>query len=247
MPRWSFEKFPDCDETLTTQMKSVGEAMAIGRTFKEAFQKCIRSMEIKRYGYGLDGIDKWAKANLPELGRDEAVVEGDDRPWRNDGDRSAWPTRKKSTRSSWPIAEAVLIDKLTRPCQGRPYYIRYAMKMGWSDERIHDLTRIDPWFLSQMRELVEFEDHLHAAGRLRPFSRDRTRCCSQSARLLQAAAGTSDRADAGRQDAAHGAEPVTYRLVDTCAAEFEAVTPYYYSSRDQGVLRIDDMKHAHRR
>ena len=69
MPRWTFEKFPDCDETLTTQMKSVGEAMAIGRTFKEAFQKCIRSMEIQRYGFGLDDNDAWLKALRGDTGR----------------------------------------------------------------------------------------------------------------------------------------------------------------------------------
>jgi len=95
IPRWTFEKFPDADETLTTQMKSVGEAMAIGRTFKEALQKGIRSMEVKRVGFGLDKLD-------PEL----------------------------------PIDEEKLTRKLAVPSQGRLYFVRAAMKMGWSIDRI---------------------------------------------------------------------------------------------------------------
>ena len=119
MPRWTFEKFPEADETLTTQMKSVGEAMSIGRTFKESFQKAIRSMEVKRFGFGLDKNDEWFRANR--------------------GDKEA----------IWPIDDDTMIRKLSVPSQGRMYYIRYALKLGWSLERIHELTRIDPWFLDQ--------------------------------------------------------------------------------------------------
>ena len=135
MPRWTFEKFPEADETLTTQMKSVGEAMSIGRTFREAFQKAIRSMEVKRFGYGLDTQDRWLAA---ERGGD---VE-------------------------WPVDEETLTRKLAVPCQGRLYYVRYALKIGWSLERINDLTGIDPWYLDQFRSLVQFEDRLLACSSL---------------------------------------------------------------------------------
>src|SRR4051812_7815078 len=125
IPRWTFEKFPDADETLTTQMKSVGEAMAIGRTFKEALQKGIRSMEVKRFGFGLDKNDKSLKPG------------------------------------EFPIPEDTLRRKLAVPSQGRFYYIRYALKMGWTIEQVHQLTNIDPWFLAQMKELVDFETQLN--------------------------------------------------------------------------------------
>ncbi|HUB25936.1 MAG TPA: carbamoyl-phosphate synthase large subunit, partial [Tepidisphaeraceae bacterium] len=122
IPRWTFEKFPDADETLTTQMKSVGEAMSIGRTFKEALQKGIRSMEVKRFGFGLDKLDHPLPIPLEKLRR-----------------------------------------KLASPSQGRLYYVRYALKMGWSIEQIHELARIDPWFLGQMKQLADFEEELLAS------------------------------------------------------------------------------------
>ncbi|RPI60937.1 MAG: carbamoyl-phosphate synthase large subunit, partial [Planctomycetaceae bacterium] len=144
IPRWTFEKFPDADETLTTQMKSVGEAMSIGRTFKEALQKGIRSMEVKRYGLGLDSNDKWLKS-VRKPAKDEA--------------KNAIPDD-----TPFPIEESKLCRKLSVPSQGRLYYIRYAFKMGWTVERIFDLTKIDPWFLTHIKELVEFENELVAAA-----------------------------------------------------------------------------------
>src|SRR5580658_6583602 len=152
IPRWTFEKFPDADETLTTQMKSVGEAMAIGRTFKEALQKGIRSMEVKRFGFGLDQYDKWLngqKAGTASQGREATKGESPDKT-----------TQGESVDQEWPIPEEKLRRKLAVPSQGRLYYIRYAMKMGWSVDRIHELTKIDRWFLSQMKELVDFESDL---------------------------------------------------------------------------------------
>ena len=146
MPRWTFEKFPEADETLTTQMKSVGEGMSIGRTFKESLQKAIRSMEVKRFGFGLDRNDKW-------LADRQGTAE--------DG--------------TWPIEEDHLHRKLSVPSQGRLYYVRYAMKMGWTDDRIHQLTSIDPWFLAQFRELVEFEDELCAHQSLEDLPSERLR------------------------------------------------------------------------
>ena len=167
IPRWTFEKFPDADETLTTQMKSVGEAMSIGRTFKEALQKGIRSMEVKRFGLGLDKIDKWWKnetRNAPpqkrETRNDEGVV-------KTLGDRGSDMVRKlaeEQAATSWPIPEEKLKRKLAVPSQGRMYYIRYAFKMAWTVEQVFALTKIDPWFLTQMKQLVEFEDELVQAS-----------------------------------------------------------------------------------
>ena len=133
IPRWTFEKFPDADETLTTQMKSVGEAMSIGRTFKESLQKGIRSMEVKRFGLGLDRNDKWLKSLRP-ASEGASVI-----------DRSGENTE-------YPIEKSKLRRKLAIPSQGRMYYIRYAFKMGWSVEDVYDLTKIDRWFLTQMKQ-----------------------------------------------------------------------------------------------
>ena len=208
IPRWTFEKFPDADETLTTQMKSVGEAMAIGRTFKEALQKGIRSMEVKRFGLGLDGNDKWLKARRHEgtEARSEGIGE---------------------EGFEWPIAEQKLRRKLAVASQGRMYYIRYALKMGWTIDQIHALTKIDRWFLSQMKELVEFEQELVD----RPLDVGVLARAKQygysDVQLAQAAGTTPGEVRVARERA--GIRPV-YKLVDTCAAEFEAATPYYYST-----------------
>jgi len=184
IPRWAFEKFPEADETLTTQMKSVGEAMSIGRTFKESLQKGIRSMEIKRFGLGLDANDVWLKAIRPKEPRASAraavpnaatmMQQGEAARAEARGSlegtiktsRAAEPPAdtKEEHAADWPIPLDVLRDKLARPCQGRLYYIRYAYKMGWTTEQIFDLTQIDPWFLDNIKELVEFEDELVAAA-----------------------------------------------------------------------------------
>jgi carbamoyl-phosphate synthase large subunit len=244
IPRWTFEKFPDADETLTTQMKSVGEAMAIGRTFKEALQKGVRSMEVKRFGFGLDKYDKWLNSQRgmgvspmrkDEHGRDARATEQSDKT-----------TQGESLDHEWPIPEDKLRRKLSVPSQGRLYYIRYAMKMGWTVEQIHNLTNIDPWFLAQMKDLVEFENDLINAAAKALF-KDSANSASSFASLPEAPVlirrakelGYSDIQLAGvfginaaairafRQS--HNIEPV-YKLVDTCAAEFEAATPYYYST-----------------
>jgi carbamoyl-phosphate synthase large subunit len=128
VPRFAFEKFVQADPTLNTQMKSVGEAMAIGRTFKEALQKCLRSLEIGRSGLG-----------------------GDGRPWRVGaevyGDRDILPRE-------------LIIGKLSVPNAERVFFIRHAMRAGFSLEEIHELTRIDRWFLKQIEEIVECEEAL---------------------------------------------------------------------------------------
>jgi carbamoyl-phosphate synthase large subunit len=209
MPRWTFEKFPEADETLTTQMKSVGEAMSIGRTFKEALQKAIRSMEVKRFGLGLDANDWWLQARrAPDS---EAIVH-------------------------WPIAEETLVRKLSVPSQGRLYYVRYAFKAGWALERIRALTGIDPWYLDQIAQLVEFEDRLieHESFDTVPaellFEAKRLGYSDpQLANLWLGGISTTTILEARRRRKALGVEPV-FKLVDTCAAEFEAVTPYFYST-----------------
>ncbi len=128
IPRFAFEKFPQADPTLTTQMKSVGEAMAIGRTFKESFQKCLRSLEIGRSGLG-----------------------GDGKPWRVGsevyGDRDVLPRDLITRKLSVPNAERV-------------FFIRHAFRAGFSEQEVHDLTKIDPWFLRQMREIVDLEEEI---------------------------------------------------------------------------------------
>jgi carbamoyl-phosphate synthase large subunit len=221
MPRWTFEKFPEADETLTTQMKSVGEAMAIGRTFKESLQKVIRSMELKRFGLGLDKNDNWLAAQRAVDGKkpDGSVVE-------------------------WPIHEDRLTRKLSVPSQGRFYFIRYAMKMGWSIDRVNELTRIDKFFLYQFKELVDFEDQLVEAKTLEGVDRELMQRAKElgysDAQLAYLYLGNIS-SEAILQVRTHrkglGVEAV-FKCVDTCAAEFEAVTPYYYSTYQRGTRKV---------
>ena len=245
IPRWTFEKFPDADETLTTQMKSVGEAMAIGRTFKEALQKGIRSMEVKRFGFGLDRYDKWLNSQrsmaVPAMSR-SLQKQGRDAPATVDADDKT--TQGESLDHEWPIPEEKLLRKLSVPSQGRLYYIRYAMKMGWSIDRINELTRIDRWFLAQMKQLVEMGDKLLAAADKVKAGWD-----AEVIDLVRQAKlwGYSDVQLATiwqmpplefRKRRVEVMKPV-YKLVDTCAAEFEAATPYYYSTYEMPYTRPD--------
>ncbi|HEY0792400.1 MAG TPA: carbamoyl-phosphate synthase large subunit [Chthoniobacterales bacterium] len=186
VPRFNFEKFPQADATLTTQMKSVGEAMAIGRTFKEALQKALRSLEIGQAGLGAGGKDRQpsnGKWDLEEI-------------------------RRKLTNASWD----------------RIFFVRYALLAGLTIPQIHDLTGIDPWFLENIRQIVDEENCIREG-----------RCDLRRAKRF----GFSDRQIAhltGRSESEVRTERIsagilpTYRLVDTCAAEFEAYTPYYYST-----------------
>ncbi|MGD9690852.1 MAG: carbamoyl-phosphate synthase large subunit [Phycisphaerales bacterium] len=252
IPRWTFEKFPEADETLTTQMKSVGEAMAIGRTFCESLQKAIRSMEVKRFGLGLDKNDKWLVA-LRAFGAAHHIQN----PWdaatdvlipSTETETAAPPGVKPEAHTGpelrtadgevveWPIPEDKLTRKLAVPSQGRLYYIRYALKLGYTPERIHEITRIDPWFLDQVARLVEFELELLEFNDLESLTPDVMRRAKQlgysDAQLAYLYLGdikpdTVLKVRAHRQKL--GIEPV-YKLVDTCAAEFEAATPYYYST-----------------
>jgi carbamoyl-phosphate synthase large subunit len=193
VPRFAFEKFPEANPELTTQMKSVGETMAIGRTFKESFQKALRGLEVGSFGFGCDGKDLWATPEQP--GIDEVRA------------------------------------KLSRPGDQRVWNIRYAMKYGTSVEEIHELTGIDPWFLDNLLEIVELEDELRQQGTIRQMSNALLRRAKQfgfSDRQLATILGSTEldvRAERCRRGIV-----ATFKAVDTCAAEFEAYTPYYYST-----------------
>jgi carbamoyl-phosphate synthase large subunit len=201
IPRFTFEKFPQADPTLTTQMKSVGEAMAIGRTFKEAFQKAIRSLEIGRFGFGADGKDR-----EPRLGN---------------GD--------------WNVEE--IQRKLLNPSWDRIFFIRYGLLAGLTVARIKELTGIDPWFLENLRSLVVAESEIRAKTLpLRAAKR-----LGFSDRQIAHLTGCTE-ADVRKGRHTESILP-TYRLVDTCSAEFEAYTPYYYSTYgEENEIRESDRR-----
>ena len=229
MPRWTFEKFPEADETLTTQMKSVGEAMAIGRTFKEAFQKVIRSMEVKRFGFGLDNNDRWLRHVRAGAAAAGTATSTETKVLR--------PTEAAS--ADWPIPEETLLRKLAVPSQGRLYFVRYALKMGWGVDRVYEITKIDRWFLRQFEELVRFEDRILSVKSPEACPRELMFTAKQhgysDAQLANAWLGEISPKSILAVRAvrkAMGIEPV-YKLVDTCAAEFEAATPYYYSTYEE--------------
>jgi len=196
-PRFTFEKFPSADPTLTTQMKSVGEAMSIGRTFKEAMQKALRSLETGRFGLGADGKEI-ATSNANEL-----------------------------------------LSKIAVPNAERIFYLREAFKNGMTVDELFGMTGIDPWFLRQLQQICEAEETI--------ASNENDQTIRKAKKL-----GFSDRQIAHLRSETEleirekrkkeGITP-TYRLVDTCAAEFEAFTPYYYSTYgDENESREGDKK-----
>jgi carbamoyl-phosphate synthase large subunit len=192
-PRFTFEKFPTADKTLTTQMKSVGESMAIGRTFKEAFQKGLRALETGRPG--------WTVGATPE----------------DDGLKSEDPEELRLA--------------LRVPTAERVFQIKRALRAGMSVDAVAELTRIDPWFLSQLHELLEAEDAFRAFPDLDAASLRAMKRLGFSDRQLADLRGM--REDALRERRwALGVHPA-YKVVDTCAGEFPAATPYYYSSYDE--------------
>jgi len=205
VPRFTFEKFPAADATLTTQMKSVGEAMAIGRTFKESLQKALRSLETGRAGLGADGKDP------------------------------VNPSKEE------------IVRKLSIPNAERIFWLGVAFREGYTVEEIFELTKIDPWFLRNIEEIVADENWLREAARhankvstnadeklstvkeaLDAQWMKRAKQRGFSDRQLASIFGVSE-TDIRSHRKALGIIP-TYRLVDTCAAEFEAYTPYYYST-----------------
>ncbi|MCA9230022.1 MAG: carbamoyl-phosphate synthase large subunit [Planctomycetales bacterium] len=193
IPRFAFEKFPEADDTLTTQMKSVGETMAIGSTFKESFQKALRGLEVGSFGFGCDGNDLWGTDEQPD--------------------------------------ESEIKEKLSRPGPQRAWYLRYAIKSGMSVEQIYEITRIDPWFLDNLLEIVETEERIRQCDSLSQISPALVRTAKRfgfSDRQLATMLGSTE-----SEIRAHrlqlGIRSV-FKSVDTCAAEFEAYTPYFYST-----------------
>ena len=202
IPRWTFEKFPEADDVLTTAMKSVGETMSIGRTFKEALQKGLRSLEIGRFGFGADGKD-------PKPGE---------------------------------VSKTELEYRLATPNSQRIFFLKHAMEHGMSLSAINALTGIDPWFLHQMKQIVEFEKTISLAGAdISHETLEKAKRMGFSDRQLAHLTGLDEaRIESLRKQL--GIVPV-YKLVDTCAAEFRASTPYYYSTYEKECeARVSDRK-----
>ncbi|MCK4244324.1 MAG: carbamoyl-phosphate synthase large subunit, partial [Candidatus Omnitrophica bacterium] len=187
--RFTFEKFPQADPTINTSMKSVGEAMSIGRTFKEAMQKGIRSLEIGRYGFGAD--DKDTNPPLEEI-------------------------RKK----------------LRIPNSERLFYIRYALQKGMKIEEIYSLSRIDPWFLDQMKEIVEVEEKIKQLKEIPSDLLLKAKQCGFSDYQIAHLINSEETAIRNLRKKM-GIDPV-FKLVDTCAGEFEVEKPYFYSTYERG-------------
>ncbi len=193
IPRWAFEKFPEADPTLGISMKSVGEAMSIGRTFKEALQKAVRSLEIQRFGLGADRKDPWARGERPDPDK---------------------------------VRELLVV-----PNAERLFAVRDAMKLGLSIDEIFGLTKIDPWFLENMKDVIDAEAKLRGHTMLADVPtevlREAKRMGFSDVQLANMWRTTQHEVRAERKK--RKLLP-TYGLVDTCAAEFEASTPYYYST-----------------
>ncbi len=204
-PRWAFEKFPGAEPILTTSMKSVGEAMAIGRTFKEALNKAIRSLEIGRFGLLDDGSPMARRISAMDL-------------------------------------EELRIA-MSKPTPERIFQIAEAINKGMTIEEINEITHIDPWFLDNIRQLVEFDKRISNTTFVEAdlsFLRQ-AKEMGFSDRYLAYRWGVDER-DVREKRRALELEP-TYKLVDTCAAEFEAYTPYFYSSYDrEDESRVKDEK-----
>ncbi|MDR2980629.1 MAG: carbamoyl-phosphate synthase large subunit [Puniceicoccales bacterium] len=202
-PRFAFEKFVGADRTLTSSMKAVGEVMSIGRTFKEAFQKGLRSLEIGAWGFGAGG--KFGGYDLPD--REQIVA------------------------------------SLITPTTERVFYIRYAFLAGMPIEEIADYSKIDPWFLQQLKGITDLELQIHKSG-LAGLTPDLLKTAKEAGftdRQIAHLTGTHSKQIKDARTAA-GVNTV-FRLVDTCAAEFEAKTPYYYSSYgDENEVIASDKK-----
>jgi carbamoyl-phosphate synthase large subunit len=194
-PRWNFEKFPQADRTLTTQMKSVGEAMAIGRTFKEAFLKAVRSLELGKSG------------SLFPAGPDDTADADED--------------------------ESALRKRLVVPNDRRMWALFRALRRGWTTETLHELTRIDPWFLQQFAEIEELR-RMAALGEFRDMSVDLLRTLKRTGFAdsdIAAVHGVGE--ELVRQRRLDQGLVPAYKRIDTCAAEFESFTPYMYGTYEQ--------------
>jgi carbamoyl-phosphate synthase large subunit len=208
IPRWTFEKFPETRDFLTTAMKSVGETMAVGRTFKEALQKGLRSLEIGRFGLGSDGKDLLD----PEIDIAKDLSSGE------------------------------IEQKLATPNSQRIFYLRYAVLKGMPIQFIYELTGIDPWFLHQIKQIVEFEKTVRSSAHdlSAPLLQKAKSLGFSDVQLAHLTGSTEEAIEQIRKG--FGIRPV-YKLVDTCAAEFKAATPYYYSTYEtENEARVSDRK-----
>ena len=192
-PRFAFEKFAAADPGLTTQMKSVGESMAIGRTFKEAFQKALRALETGRTGW-----------TIGERLQDDRLTEGS----------------KEELRGA-----------LRRPTPERIYQVKRAMQLGMGTAELHEITGIDPWFLDQMKELIDAEAMYSAASDVNADIMRRMKRLGFSDRQLASLRGQSE-LEARAHRWALGVRP-SYKMIDTCAGEFPSSTPYLYGNYDE--------------
>jgi carbamoyl-phosphate synthase large subunit len=188
-PRFAFEKFPDADPTLTIQMKSVGEAMSIGRTFKESLGKALRSMEIDSYGF------EDVKVNIDDLKA-----------------------------------------RLKIPKSDRLWHVAQSFRFGMSIQEVYELTHIDPWFLNNIRQIVEFENKLRRDGMKTPEILREAKEYGLSDRRIAGLIGRDEKAVRDERKRSK-IEPV-YKLIDTCSAEFKAYTPYLYSTYERPFYSI---------
>lgn len=191
IPRFDFAKFPEADQTLTTMMKSVGEVMAIGRTFKESLQKALRSLELGRYGFYI-GLEK--------------------------------------------IDESTLKEKIIKPNPDRLWYIAEAFRRGYSVEGVNKLSHIDKWFLNQIKEIIDYEIYLSQkdVNTITDTELEKAKQWGFSDKELARILKTTEEEIRNRRIEA------SYKVVDTCAAEFEAFTPYYYSCYESLSGRVED-------
>ncbi|RUM60408.1 MAG: carbamoyl-phosphate synthase subunit L [Persephonella sp.] len=191
IPRFDFSKFPEADSTLTTMMKSVGEVMAIGRTFKESLQKALRSLELGRYGFyiGLENEE------------DEKIK-----------------------------------SKIINPNPDRLWYIAEAFRRGYSVDEIYKLSSIDKWFLHQIKEIIDFEKELsnRTLATITNEELEKAKEWGFSDRELARLLKTTEERIRERRN------KVSYKVVDTCAAEFRAYTPYYYSSYEKPFGKVEE-------
>ncbi len=192
IPRFTFEKFPECPDEITTSMRSVGETMAIGRTFKEALQKAIIGLEIGRFGFGADG--------------------------------------KSPSDQNISLSKELIKEKLVRPNSQRLFYIREAFKAGFSIEEIYNLTYIDPWFLYHLKEIFDKSEEIKGKN-LKELSAEEIKELKQMGFSdYQIAYLTNSTEIQVREYRKSLGIKATFKLIDTCAAEFEAYTPYFYST-----------------
>ncbi|HEY4716183.1 MAG TPA: carbamoyl-phosphate synthase large subunit, partial [bacterium] len=197
VPRFAFEKFPKADETLTTQMKSVGEVMAIGRTFKEALNKAIRSLETGSYGF----------------------------------------ERKMKSFEEKGMSERSILEQITRylriPTAERLWYIAEALRYKCTVAEIQEKTKIDPWFLNNIKQIIDLEEELKKSVPEKVISPSLLKKAKEygfSDRRIEEITGYKN-GEIKRLRMEAGITP-SYKVVDTCAAEFEAYTPYFYSTYD---------------